>query len=54
MVEHTCYVWLTLGKEFDERELVEAMTLIWARAIGVADPSAWRPRTEPVESVATR
>jgi len=53
MVEHTCYVWLTLGKEFDEHELVEAMTLVWARAIGVADPSAWRPRNDPVGPVAT-
>jgi hypothetical protein len=42
MVEHTCYVWLVLGKEFDERELVDALTLTWARALGIEEPSAWR------------
>jgi AcrR family transcriptional regulator len=38
MVEHTCYVWLILGKEFDEGKLLETLTDVWARAIGVAKP----------------
>jgi AcrR family transcriptional regulator len=40
MVDHTCYVWLALGKRFDEEELLASLTTVWARAIGV---DAWSP-----------
>jgi AcrR family transcriptional regulator len=33
MVDHTCWVWLTLGREFDEDALLETLTLIWTRAL---------------------
>jgi AcrR family transcriptional regulator len=35
MVEQTCYVWLNLGKEFDEPALLHTLTVVWARGIGV-------------------
>lgn len=41
MVDHTCYVWLTLGKDFDEEALLSTLTTVWARAIGV---DAWLPQ----------
>lgn len=37
MVDQTCYIWLSLGKEFDEGEVLEVLTSIWARAIGLSD-----------------
>lgn len=40
MVDHTCYVWLTLGKDFDEEALLTTLTTVWARAIGL---DAWGP-----------
>ena len=40
MVDHTCYVWLTLGREFDKEALLATLTTVWARAIGV---DAWVP-----------
>ena len=33
MVDHTCWVWLTLGQEFDEEALLDTLTLIWTRAL---------------------
>jgi len=35
MVDHLCYVWMNLGVEFDEEELLDTLTLLWARAVGV-------------------
>jgi AcrR family transcriptional regulator len=40
MVDHTCYVWLTLGKQLDKEILLATLTTVWARAIGV---DAWVP-----------
>ena len=40
MVDHTCYVWLTLGKQLDKEVLLATLTTVWARAIGV---DAWLP-----------
>ncbi|TDC43897.1 TetR/AcrR family transcriptional regulator [Actinomadura sp. KC345] len=37
MVDQTCYIWFFLGKEFDPRETVETLTLVWARGIGIKD-----------------
>ncbi len=44
MVDHTCYVWLTLGKQLDKDVLLATLTTVWARAIGV---DAWLPPGGP-------
>jgi AcrR family transcriptional regulator len=36
MVDQTCYLWFFLGKEFDSHAVVESLTTVWARGIGVA------------------
>ena len=33
MVDHTCWVWLNLGREFDEEALITTLTLVWTRAL---------------------
>lgn len=38
MVDHACWVWLNLGREFDEEALLETLTLVWTRALGVGVP----------------
>ncbi len=40
MVDHTCYVWLTLGRDFDRDALLRTLTTVWVRAIGVEAPSS--------------
>ncbi len=40
MVDYTCYVWQTLGRELDQEALLGTLTMVWARAIGV---DAWLP-----------
>jgi AcrR family transcriptional regulator len=45
MVDHTCYVWLTLGKQLDKDVLLATLSTVWARAIGV---DAWVPPGGPV------
>jgi AcrR family transcriptional regulator len=35
MVDQTCYLWFFLGKEFDTQAVVESLTTVWARGIGV-------------------
>lgn len=50
MVDHTCYVWLTLGQHFDEEALVHVLSSVWARAIGVAEPAADRSAKRPAPS----
>lgn len=39
MVDHTCYIWFTLGKEFDEDELLDAMTKAWTGTLGITRPA---------------
>lgn len=36
MVDQTCYIWFFLGKEFDAQAVVESLTTVWARGIGIA------------------
>jgi AcrR family transcriptional regulator len=43
MVDHTCYVWLTLGREFDRDALLRTLTTVWVRAIGAEAPAATNP-----------
>lgn len=35
MVDHTCYIWLSLGKDFSEEDVLNALSTVWARAIGL-------------------
>ncbi|MGH3757895.1 TetR/AcrR family transcriptional regulator [Actinophytocola sp.] len=37
MVDQTCYLWFFLGKEFDAPAVVEALTTVWARGVGVVE-----------------
>jgi AcrR family transcriptional regulator len=37
MVDHICHVWLNLGKEFDEQELLDALTVVWLRGAGIKE-----------------
>jgi AcrR family transcriptional regulator len=39
MVDHVCYVWMNLGKEFDRDALLKMLTLVWIRAIGAEEPA---------------
>jgi AcrR family transcriptional regulator len=39
MVDHVCYVWMNLGKEFDREALLRMLTLVWIRAIGAEEPA---------------
>jgi AcrR family transcriptional regulator len=46
MVDHVCYVWMNLGKNFDRDALLHMLTLVWTRAIGAAVPEqAHSPRS---------
>ena len=38
MVDHTCYVWLNLGRDFDRDALLRTLTTVWVRAIGADVP----------------
>ena len=38
MVDHICYVWLNLGKDFDREALLRTLTVVWTRAIGAELP----------------
>ena len=40
MVDQVCHVWFNLGKEFDEDELLHALTVVWLRGVGVKEWSA--------------
>lgn len=59
MVDHTCYVWMTLKLPYNEKELLQTLTTIWARAIGVQSYqpgkplNAAKPRTRNNNSKAT-
>jgi len=45
MVDQICYVWMNLGREFDEDALLDVLTTVWSRTVGVAQaPSKARRR----------
>ncbi|MCU1483167.1 MAG: Transcriptional regulator, TetR family [Subtercola sp.] len=52
MVDHVCYVWMNLGKDFDRDKLLEMLTLVWIRAIGAEEPH--EPPSSPALSKAAR
>lgn len=33
MLEHTCYVWFSLGRDFEEERIVDSLSLIWERTL---------------------
>ncbi|WP_018635092.1 TetR/AcrR family transcriptional regulator [Parafrankia elaeagni] len=35
MLDHLCYLWHSLGVDFDEEPLLDTLTLLWARTVGV-------------------
>ncbi|MFV0532875.1 MAG: TetR/AcrR family transcriptional regulator [Cumulibacter sp.] len=37
MVDQTCYLWLHLGRDFDETQLIDHLTLVYVRAVGLID-----------------
>ena len=37
MVDQTCYIWFSLGKDFDETEVLDSLSMVWSRAIGLKD-----------------
>jgi hypothetical protein len=32
MLEYTCYMWFTVGMDFDEQRVIDALTLVWTNA----------------------
>ncbi|WP_199485301.1 TetR/AcrR family transcriptional regulator [Actinomadura craniellae] len=46
MVDQTCYVWFSLGKEFDATEVLDSLSLVWSRAIGLPEDGE-TPAGEP-------
>ncbi|WP_214404284.1 TetR/AcrR family transcriptional regulator [Pseudonocardia lacus] len=42
MADHVCYVWFCLGQPYDETEVLDALTTVWARSLGIEDSAAWR------------
>lgn len=37
MVDQTCYMWLSLGKDYDEGAVLDSLTMVWSRAIGLKE-----------------
>jgi AcrR family transcriptional regulator len=35
MADQTCYIWFFLGKEFDYDAVLDSLTTVWARGIGI-------------------
>jgi AcrR family transcriptional regulator len=33
MLEYTCYLWFTLGHDFDENRLIDALSMIWEKSL---------------------
>jgi len=42
MADHVCYLWFCLGQPYQEEEVLDSLTEVWARALGIADSTAWR------------
>ncbi|MET0928386.1 MAG: helix-turn-helix domain-containing protein [Aeromicrobium sp.] len=38
MIEQICFVWMNLGKDFDEKELLHTLTTVWLRCAGQSAP----------------
>jgi hypothetical protein len=32
MLEYTCYMWITVGMDFDEQRVIDALALVWTNA----------------------
>ncbi len=53
MVDQICYVWMNLGREFDEDALLDVLTTVWSRTVGVAQARP-RPVAAPTCAPPTR
>jgi hypothetical protein len=42
MADHVCYLWFCLGQPYEETEVLDALTTVWARSLGIADSGACR------------
>jgi AcrR family transcriptional regulator len=42
MADHVCYLWFCLGQPYEETEVLDALTTVWARSLGIEDSAAWR------------
>ncbi|WP_181781605.1 TetR/AcrR family transcriptional regulator [Pseudonocardia pini] len=42
MADHTCYVWFSLGKPYDDEDVLDTLTTVWARTIGVENSQEWK------------
>lgn len=57
MVDHVCYVWMNLGKDFERESLLRMLTVVWARAIGLEVPpedETRQPRSPRQQGAAPR
>src|SRR3954449_11316972 len=56
MADHVCYLWFCLGQPYEENEVLDALTTVWARSLGIEDSAAWRlpGRAAPAHGVARR
>jgi AcrR family transcriptional regulator len=53
MVDRSVYIWLVLEEPHDPELAIETLTRLWAKAIGLATPSADVPRRPPRRGRAT-
>jgi AcrR family transcriptional regulator len=42
MADHVCYLWFCLGQPYEETEVLDSLSTVWARSLGIADSAAWR------------
>jgi AcrR family transcriptional regulator len=42
MADHVCYLWFCLGQPYEETQVLDALTTVWARSLGIEDSAAWR------------
>jgi AcrR family transcriptional regulator len=42
MADHVCYLWFCLGQPYEETEVLDALSTVWARTLGIADSGTWR------------
>ncbi|WP_166741585.1 TetR/AcrR family transcriptional regulator [Cumulibacter soli] len=47
MVDHICDVWFNMGREFEEDRLIDHITLVYARALGLPGQPSGPPSTGP-------
>lgn len=33
MIEHVCYIWFSLGRDFDEERMISSLGMVWEKAM---------------------